>query len=458
VTELEFYLFSLMPYPHIPPGEELDSAWITLSNAHYDPVAGHRLYQEYLDQMVFAEQLGYDGVLVNEHHQTPYAVQPAPNLWAAYLAARTSRIRIGVIGNALPLHRNPLRVAEEIAMLDVLSGGRIISGHVRAMGAEYLSAGVDPTRSKGRFVEANELIVRAWTEPGPWAWHGEHFDIEYVNPWPRPLQQPHPPVWLPGSNSIETIELAARLRFPYMLTPLSFAGAKAAFDHYRRIAEDECGYTPAPNQLGRLCHTHVAETDAQARREAEPHVMWFFRNSLKLPPWQMLPPGYNDRRAVQAQLEQRASSGAKPFTQLTFDELIDQGYVIVGSPATVIERYEEMVERLGIGMVMSSGGHLGSMPDWLVRKNMQLLAETVFPRFRPPGGAPVWARNERAMPHTHAETAARFGPPQPAPFARLDGRGLVQTRLAQFDDAAAGDAGDNDVVGSGVGVGGVQVP
>lgn len=442
MNRLEFYMFSLMPFPNIPPGDEMESAWITLSNSHYDPVVGYRLYQEYLEQMVYAELLGYDGVLVNEHHQTAYAVQPAPNLWAAWLAARTSRIRIGVIGNALPLHRNPLRVAEEIAMLDVISGGRIISGHVRAMAAEYLSAGVDPTMSKGRFREANELILKAWTEPGPFAWHGEHFNIEYVNPWPRPLQQPHPPVWMPGSNSFDTIEEAARLRFPYMLTPLSIAGAKAAFDHYRRIAEDECGYTPSPRQLGRLCHTHVAETDAQARREAEPHVMWFFRNSLKIPQWQMLPPGYNTADAVRKQMEGRARSGGKPFTALTYDELIEQGYVIVGSPETVIEKYEEMVETLGIGMLMSAGGHIGSMPDWMVRKNMQIMAETVFPHFRESDGKPTWAREDRAMPSVRSEAVARFGSPKVRPVAMLDGVGLVDTLTAHAERGASDNRSD----------------
>lgn len=421
MNRLEFYLFHLMPYPYIPPGEEFDSIWITLPNSYYDPRIGHRLYQEYLEQMVLAESLGYDGVLVNEHHQTPYAVQPAPNLWASYLAARTTGIRIGVVGNALPMHRNPLRVAEEIAMLDVLSGGRIISGHVRAMGAEYFSSGVDPTSSKERFWEANDLIVKAWTEDGPFTWQGEHYDVEYVNLWPRPLQQPHPPIWLPGSTSVDTIEEAAKRRYPFMLTPTSNWLSRTAFAHYYRYAEEQCGYTPDPRQLGRLVHTHVAETDEQAHREARPHIMWFFRNGLKVPGHHMMPPGYNTTASVRRTLEGRAKAGAKALTDLSYEELVEGGYVIVGSPQTVIEKYEQMIEDYRIGMVMSAGGHLGSMPHWMVVKNMHLMAEEVIPHFRDASGAPTWATTPPAIGRTTTERAAQVGSPKLTPRARITG-------------------------------------
>ncbi len=416
---LEFYTFSLMPYPYVPPGEEIESMWISLSNRHYDARIGNRLYTEYLEQIVLAEQLGYDGVLVNEHHQNAYAVQPAPNLWAAYVAARTSRIRIGIIGNALPMHRNPIRVAEEIAMLDVLSGGRIISGHVRAMGAEYISSGVDPSTSKERFWEAHDLIVKAWTEDGPFTWEGDHYNLQHVNPWPRPLQQPHPPVWIPGSTSLDTIEECARRRIPYMLTPTSQWLSKKAFEMYYEAAE-KFGYTAQPSQLGRLVHTHVAETDEQAHREARPHVMWFFRNGLKIPRHHLFPPGYNSAASMLRTLQGQAKAGAKPFWELSYEELCEQGYVIVGSAQTVIERYAEMVEQYRIGMVMSAGGHIGSMPHWLVVKNMHLFAEEVMPYFREPDGKPVWAREEPALPATAAERSALVPKPPLQPKALVD--------------------------------------
>ena len=163
MNKLQFYSLMFMPYPFIPPAEGLPSTWVNLPNSYYDPKVGHRLYQEYLDLNVLTEKLGYDGVLVNEHHQTAYGTMPSPNIMASNIVARTDRIRVGVIGNALPLHGNPMRVAEEIAMLDVMSGGRIISGFVRGTGNEYHSYGIDPSTSRERFWEAHDLIIKSWT-------------------------------------------------------------------------------------------------------------------------------------------------------------------------------------------------------------------------------------------------------------------------------------------------------
>ncbi len=225
---LEFYLINFMPYPYVPPGEEIESSWVVLSNQHYDPRIGHRLYQKYLETNVLAERLGFDGVLTNEHHQTAYGNMPNPNLPAAWVVAQTERIRIGVMGNVLNTHQNPLRVAEDIAMLDVMSGGRIISGFVLGTGMEYHSYGINPATSRERFWEAHDLIIKSWTEPGPFPWESKHFNLPYVNPWPRPLQQPHPPVWLPGvSSAAPPARVAAR----------------------RQLAGDDRGRRPQPLHL-----------------------------------------------------------------------------------------------------------------------------------------------------------------------------------------------------------------
>ena len=195
---VKFYYFHLMPYlmDHDEP-----SSWVTLSNRHYDPKVGQQALNQYLDQLEYAERLGWDGLCVNEHHQNCYGTMPSPNVMAAMLVRRTSRAKIAILGNGLPLRENPLRLAEEIAMLDVVSGGRVISGFVRGISAEYFSTGVNPTHSRERFYEAAELILRAWTEPGPFAFDGRFYRYPYVNPWPRPLQQPHPPVWCPSQGS-----------------------------------------------------------------------------------------------------------------------------------------------------------------------------------------------------------------------------------------------------------------
>ena len=190
---MQFVYFHLMPWPHLDESFESErSAWVTYSNANFDPERGAGLYQQYLDQLVYAEDLGFDVIAVNEHHQTAYGLMPSPDVIASYLIARTQRARIALLGNATPLRDHPLRVAEEVAMMDVISGGRIICGFVRGIGPEYHNFSMNPVTSLERFREAHDLIIESWTRPGPFRWEGKHYRFEYVNPWPLPLQQPHP--------------------------------------------------------------------------------------------------------------------------------------------------------------------------------------------------------------------------------------------------------------------------
>jgi alkanesulfonate monooxygenase SsuD/methylene tetrahydromethanopterin reductase-like flavin-dependent oxidoreductase (luciferase family) len=291
MNKLRFYGFNLMPYPYIPPTEEFESTWVSLSNKYYEPQRGRRLYNEYIDQLVAAEKYGFDGVGVNEHHANFYGTMPSPNIIAAMLVARTEHIPIGVIGNAIPLHGNPLRVAEEIAMLDVISGGRIISGFVRGIGCEYFNNGVVPSDSVGRFNEAHDLIIKAWTDDGPFTWQGDHFYIPNVNPIPRPIQDPHPPIWIPGQGSLETLQFVAKHKYTYMMVFAPQWFTKLAFDGLR----EECnrlGYEAPKTMVNASVPTYVAETDEQAHREAKAHLSWVFNTGLKIPDQIFFPPGY----------------------------------------------------------------------------------------------------------------------------------------------------------------------
>ncbi|HYC12648.1 MAG TPA: LLM class flavin-dependent oxidoreductase, partial [Stellaceae bacterium] len=203
---MKFYLFHLMPYADLDLGysEKYNSAWVTLPNSYFDPLRGHELYNRYLDELEYADALGFDGIGVNEHHQNAYGLMPIPGVMAGILARNTKRAKIAVLGRALPLLNNPLVVAEEYAMLDNISGGRLIAGFVRGIGAEYHSSGTNPAESHDRFHEAHDLILRAWTETGPFEFEGKYYHFNYVNTWPRPFQQPHPPIWIPSQGSRET--------------------------------------------------------------------------------------------------------------------------------------------------------------------------------------------------------------------------------------------------------------
>src|SRR5947199_9346805 len=180
-----------MPWPHLPADFEQkhDSAWLTLPNTLFDPERGRTLYTDYLDQLVAAERLGFDVIGVNEHHQNAYGLMPSPNIMAAALTKMTSRVKILVLGSALPLYDHPLRVAEEVAMLVVMSGGRLIAGMVVGLGVEAYSSEVNPTLMRARSRKAHARTLRAWTEPGPFHFAGRYCDFRVVNGWPRTCQQ-----------------------------------------------------------------------------------------------------------------------------------------------------------------------------------------------------------------------------------------------------------------------------
>ena len=268
---MQFTFFHLMPYRPLDMAErhKHPTSWVMLPNKLYDPKKGADEYQSYIDQLVYAEKLGFDVIAVNEHHQTAYGIMPAPNLIAATLIARTTKAKIAIIGRALPLVNNPLNIAEEFAMLDNLSRGRLITGFVRGIGAEYHSTGINPSFSHERYQEAHDLIVQAWTKPGPTSFEGEHFNVRYVNIWPRPYQTPHPQIWIPSMGSSETVKWAAapERKYPFLVT---FSGRElvARYLNVYRDQAKQYGYEASPDQVGWASPVYVADTDERARKEA----------------------------------------------------------------------------------------------------------------------------------------------------------------------------------------------
>src|SRR5438552_16383974 len=377
MNKLEFHYFHLMPWPYLPADfdEKFDSTWVTLPNSIYDPVKGHQLYNRYIDEIERADKLGWDSVIVNEHHQNAYGTMPSPNIMAAMRTQRVKRAKIGIVGNALPLNDDPLRVAEGIAMFDVVSGGRIISGVVRGTGMEYFSYNVNPTISRERMDEAHDLIIQAWTRPGPLAFEGEHYNYRYVNIWPRPIQQP-PPIWLPGTASMETIDFAAKHKYPYMTVFMPMNQRQRAYDMYRRLAEEKYGYEAQPEQLAFCVPCYIAENDDIAMKEAEQYIMWLFNKGLKVRPQFFVPPGYMSERSLKAMIE-----GGGFGQKRTFKELIDTGVIIVGSVDTVVEKLSYYTDVLHAGMLVT-GGQVGEIPDYLVLKTQELIAKEVMPHFR----------------------------------------------------------------------------
>ncbi len=375
---MQVFFFHLMPWPHIPADfrKTNRSSWVVFSNANYDPVAGQQIYSDYLTQLEYADRLGFDAICVNEHHQNAYGTMPSPNLIAGMLARRTERAKIAILGNGICLHENPLRVAEEIAMLDVISGGRIISGFVRGIGAEYYSLNLDPSVSRARFYEAHDLIVKAWTEPGPFEWDGEHYRFRYVNVWPRPLQRPHPPIFCPSQGSSETIAWAAARRYPYACTFTPMDQLVRYYDLYREIARTRHGYEAKPEQFAWTSMVYLADDEKKAQAEIEPHVRYFAERCLVMPPQMLMPPGYTSSASLRGFLGSMANrvGGDQP----SFAPDVERGEALIGTPDQVGERLLRNMERAGAGIFMGAF-QVGDMPHAKVMRNLELFADKVLP-------------------------------------------------------------------------------
>jgi alkanesulfonate monooxygenase SsuD/methylene tetrahydromethanopterin reductase-like flavin-dependent oxidoreductase (luciferase family) len=349
-----------------------------LPNKHFDPQVAHRLYNRFLDELEYGEELGFDAVSVNEHHQTAYGLMPSPIVTASALARRTKKVKIAILGSALPLRSHPMMIAEEHAMIDVISGGRLISGFVRGIGAEYHTFGVNPTFSHDRFHEAHDLIVRAWTEPGPFAFQGKHYNVQYVNLWPRPYQKPHPPIWIPSQGSKETIDWASHpdRRYTYLQT---FSPSKVVA-RYLKMYRDTCqgyGYEAKDSQLGWAVPVYVGSDDESARREAKEHFENFRNIFVRMPLEMLLPPGYTSRESMKNVMKAKAQM----FGDVTLEQAVELGLFVCGSAKTVLAAFDKHHQEMRFGnlLVMCQ---FGTLPADLTRKNLELFAKDVLPALR----------------------------------------------------------------------------
>jgi len=380
---VKFCFFHLMPYRFLPKDFEKNyhSVWVDVPSKLFDPVKGHQLYNEFMDELEFAERVGFDGICVNEHHNNAYGLMPAPNIIAGALARSTSRAAIIVLGSSIALYNPPLRVAEEFAMLDCISGGRLVAGFPVGTSMDTTFAyGQVPITLREKYYEAHDLIKRAWAEPEPFAFNGKYTQIRYVNIWPRPLQKPHPPVWIPGGGSVETWGWTVEQNYVYCY--LSFSGYQLAGKQIQGFWEEVSrrGVDANPYRAGFLQVVAVSETDEQVEEYA-PYIEYFYNKCQHTPGYFANSPGYrtiqSERSASAAGVEirrQRASG-------FTWKDYIDRGSVIAGSPATVRERMREAIKGLRVGHMMLLC-QFGDMPKELAFKNTELFATEVMPHLR----------------------------------------------------------------------------
>ena len=377
--------FHLMPYRFLPDDfkEKYRSVWVDVPSDLYEPDKGHLLYNEFLDELEYAERVGFDGVCVNEHHNNAYGLMPSPNLMAAALCRRTMNAALTVLGNSIALYNPPIRVAEEFAMLDVMSGGRLIAGFpVGSSMDTNFAYGEVPAKLREKYREAHDLIVHAWTRPAPFAFNGKYTQLRYVNIWPRPVQKPHPPVWVPGGGSIETWDWV--IEHNYMYAYLSYFGYKRGKTvmegYWEAVARHNI--EPNPYRAGFLQLVAVSETDAEAEAVYAKHADYFYKFCLHVFDGFADAPGYRTLNTLKAGLRpQVGSSASRERQQLTWKEYLDNGYIIGGSPKTVRERLREAMEQMRVGHLMVLC-QFGSMPPELAKQNTALFAAEVMPYIR----------------------------------------------------------------------------
>ncbi|HCB05112.1 MAG TPA: LLM class flavin-dependent oxidoreductase [Nocardioides sp.] len=382
---MKTWFFSECPYPDLPDPESYDSIRVSLPNSLYDPRRGAELYDVYLDLWQAADELGLN-IMTNEHHQTATCLVPAVPLLASILARTTQNARILILGNPIANRRDPLRVAEEMALIDNLSKGRLEVGFVRGVPFEVLPANSRPTGMHDRMWEAHDLILKAWeTHDGPFSWEG-NWHYRHVNIWPRPYQQPRPPVWVTGTSLTSVPEIArhGHTMAAFVTGPTV---ARGLFDEYRRVyAESHGGATAPDDRLGYGVQVFVADTEAAAR-EGALKLRWYF-DANKVPPHLANPPGYSPPKRAAA-----AGSAAAPVPQArqakgqSFEWMTENGVLFAGTPDQVVEQIASFHAAVGgFGHVLMMG-HAGPMEYAETVRSLELYATEVQPRLHELGVA-----------------------------------------------------------------------
>ena len=380
---MKVFLFDLMHYKVDLDPFKIDGELPTpLGKRYFDPKAAVETFAEHIDAWAEMERVGFDGIAVNEHHATPYGLMNSPNLLVAAAAQRTSRMKILTYGNLLPLH-NPLRLAEELAMLDCMSNGRLIAGLARGVPREYRIYDIPPGESRARFDEGFEIMRRAWTDE-VFSYEGQFYKYPEISLWPRPVQQPHPPIWVPVTGSKESIEWAARV--DACITPGITRGVVRE-DMIRYYAQQQAlhGRKVTPDKLNFMADAYVADSKAQAVKEYGAHYAYFF-NTLMAYDHQKKDTGagyYSKdahshlRQGAKGTFAERPTSNREP---IALDQVAQMAEGLAwGTADEVVEKIIEEADEAGMETVMLVCNR-GSLPQEMFLNQIRRLGEEVLPR------------------------------------------------------------------------------
>lgn len=330
-------------------------------------------YRDTIEQAVHAESLGFESVWPVEQHFNPQlSIMPAPLLLLTAVAERTTTLRLGIAIVLLPLS-HPLRVAEEIAVLDVISNGRVEFGIGRGSIPTHFSGfGIDQKESRGRMMEALDMIRQAWTSERV-SFHGQFYSVDDIAVVPKPVQQPHPPIRA-AANSLDTFELMGRLGYPIFvasqvnpfakmreLIPV-YHQARAAAGHAEARAED----------ISLLGPLYVADSQAQVREELEPSIRRFLQSVSSI---------YTSQGDNLGPESSRIKEVLERVRRMTYDKVAEVMGVFE-TPQACVGRLQSLHEEFGMGRMICWFNPGGSVPHSQVMRSMELFAAKVMPHFR----------------------------------------------------------------------------
>ena len=372
------WFFTEDAYPDLPDVDSYESIRVNLPNKHFDPNRGADLYNMYLDMWCAADEMGLN-IMNNEHHQTATCMVPAAPIMLGILARETKNARLLILGNPVANRSQPVRVAEEMALIDVLSRGRLECGFVRGVPYEIAPANVFPYRGTEKLWEAHDLITKAWTtHDGPFSFEGRWFHARQINIWPRPYQQPHPPVWVTMGSAESAAQVAQRGHIGAVFLA-GYPRIRSIFDGYRQGYLDSHGKGMPIDRLAYCALISVGKTEQEGLDVAE-KLLWYM-TSNKVPAQYSNPPGYHST-AMAATMMRGNSSGTGLPTATTLAEQMARGNVFAGTPDQVYDQIKNFYDYCGgFGnlMMMSQAGFM-TFDETL--SSMKLFSEEVYPRLK----------------------------------------------------------------------------
>ena len=374
---MQAWHFTEMPYPDLPPLDTLSTMRVSIPSKLYDPKIGAELYNRYLDEHMLADELGLN-MLLNEHHQTATCINTCAPLSAAILARQTSKGRICILGNPVANRADPIRIAEEMAMIDCISRGRLDVGFVRGVPYEIFAANTNPTQTVERLWEGIDLVSKAWTTTdGPFNFEGKFTHKRAINLWPRPYQTPHPAIWITGSSDIENIKRAASRGFVFATFLQPHEKVKWMFDGYRSAYRDTG--LPGGGGTAYMPLVYTADSDEEAEKGAR-ELTWYL--DAKSEPQYRNPPGYVPVEYNVQALRGTFTGRTDAMRKQSIEYLRDQGVIIYGKPDDVAKQIKRLYGLVGGFDHLLMMGQAGHLNHEMTKRSMTLFAKEVYPQVK----------------------------------------------------------------------------